>query len=171
MPNPPEHALGIFLASTEALLAQEISAVEWAVAWEFCARELSGRPLEERARVCLERLRDFAQTASLRQLDQGLAELRELAAEWDHWWWVAQRSGEAWAAPGRAAESLRVTRQGGRSRISWHCPDCDWSLSWDVQTAAWEVLDWPGVIECPLCSTASSGDRSGDENPPNESGR
>ncbi|MBN9416638.1 hypothetical protein ABS71_18685 [bacterium SCN 62-11] len=170
MPNLPEHALGLFLTDTEALLAQEISAVEWAVAWEFCLRDLAGRPLEARARQCLERLRDFALTASLPQLDQGLAELRELAAEWDHWWWVAQRSGEAWAPPDRPAESLRVTRQAGRSRITWHCSSCEWSFSWDVETAAWEVLDWPGVIECPLCSRASNDDHYDGENPRNESG-
>ena len=158
--------MGELLRVTEALLAQEISVVEWAVQWEHCWRDLPGRPLEERARECLESLRDFAVTGRLEPLDRGWAELRQLSAEWDHWWWVAERGGSPWPKPSRAAESLRVTRQAGRSRVSWHCPDCQWSFSWDVETAAWEVLDWPGTLECPLCSTASSGDRPAGESPP-----
>ncbi len=166
----PQHALGLLLAATEGLLNQQLSVVEWAVQWECCARDLESAewPSAPEARQCLGRLKDFAVTGGLSNLDRGFAELRDLTTQWDHWWWVAERSGSAWPAPRRALETLRVTRQAGRSRISWHCPVCDWSLSWDVETAAWQVLDWPGVLECPLCATASNDDLLAGGSPPSE---
>ena len=166
----PLHGLGLLLVATEELLSQEISVVEWAVQWECCARDLDSAewPSGPAARECLNRLKDFAVSGSLPSLDRGLAELRELAAEWDHWWWVAERNGCPWPAPQRASGSLRVTRQAGRSRVSWLCPDCQWSLSWDVETAAWQVLDWPGLLECPLCATPNSDGLPSGENPPSE---
>lgn len=166
----PRHPLGLLLEATEALLAQEVSALEWAVQWECCRADLADGPWpgQPSARECLNRLRDFATSGDLASLDTGLARLRELVAEWDHHWWVAQRSGCEWPAPGRAPEILQVTRQAGRSRVSWHCPQCSWSLSWDVEAAAWDVLDWPGAIECPLCSTASSDAHPGAGSPRNE---
>ena len=166
----PEHALGLLLSATEGLLGQEISVVEWAVQWECCARDLdSGEwPEAHRARQCLEILKKFASMGSLPQLDRGLAQLRDLAGQWNHWWWVAQRSGNGWPPPRRGDKILQVTRQAGRSRVSWQCPQCPWSLSWDVETAAWQILDWPGAIQCPLCSTTSSGAPPDDENPPSE---
>lgn len=172
-PDPlliPKHALGLLLKATEELLGQEISVVEWAVQWECCARDLQSDlwPSSGRARECLEMLKEFALTGGLLQLDRGLAELRQLSAEWDHRWWVARRSDAPWPPPQRGVESLQVTRQAGRSRVSWQCPQCAWSLSWDVETAAWQVLEWPGVLECPLCSTASNDDLPADENPRNE---
>ncbi|MBX3167199.1 MAG: hypothetical protein KF760_07295 [Candidatus Eremiobacteraeota bacterium] len=150
--------MGLLLTATEALLAQQISVVEWAAQWECCAADLASSqyPAPQQARDCLDSLKDFATLGTLSRLDAGLAQLRELAAEWDHWWWVAQRSGCEWPPPRRRAERLKVTRQAGRSRVSWRCPQCTWSLSWDVETAAWQVLDWPGLMECPLCSIASN---------------
>lgn len=169
----PQHPLGLLLEATEALLAQQISVVEWAVQWECCAADLTAGswPSLQSARDCLACLQEFALAGSLSQLDSALARLRELAGEWDHWWWVAQRSQAQWPPPRRASESLRITRQAGRSRVSWQCPQCAWSLSWDVETAAWQVLDWPGVSQCPLCSTTSSDGPPGGENPPSECDR
>lgn len=167
------HSLGLLLVATEALLAQEISVVEWAVQWECCSTDLGTYvwPSQRQAQQCLDDLKVFAVTGTLSSLDLGLAQLRELAAEWDHGWWVAERSGSPWPLPRRAAETLQVTRQAGRSRVSWHCPQCGWSLSWDLETAAWEVVDWPGVSECPLCSTASNDGLPDGESPRSECGR
>ena len=171
----PDHALGRLESACQRLLSQEISVVEWSVQFAHCERDLEQLPLPqilmERSRACLETLKSFATGASLSQLDQGLADLQRLLPQWDHWWWVARRSGPAWPSPSQPAEDFRVLRQSGRSRISWNCPTCDWSLSWDLETAAWEVVDWPGTMECPMgCAPASSDGRPSGENLPSESG-
>lgn len=161
--------MGRLESAGQRLLSQEFSVVEWAIQWVHCERDLDQLALPgdllDRSRACLEILRSFATSASLTQLDQGLARLQRLIPEWDHWWWVAQRSGQPWPSPSQPAQDFRVVRQGGRSRISWNCPTCAWSLSWDLETAAWEVVDWPGMMECPMgCAEASSGGPPAGEN-------
>ena len=156
----PDHALGRLDSACQRLLNQEIGVVEWSVQFAYCEHDLGALPLpapvRERSRACLASLRSFATSASLVYLDGGLAELQRLIPEWDHWWWIARRDGSPWPSPSEPGGDFRVLRQGGRSRISWNCPACDWSLSWDLETAAWEVVDWPGAIECPMgCNTAS----------------
>ena len=158
------------------MLDQSIGVLEWAQCWSEC-REFVQRvplppPLRSQTLACLEEWKAFSESGSLLQLDPCWGEIRRLLIEWDHWWWVAERSGQAWPSPesGRRGH-FEVTRQGQRSRVSWNCPQCAWQVSWDVEVASWETVPWPGPMECPLCSSASSGDPSLDENPPIESER
>lgn len=169
------HALARLQQASEALLTQQLSVLEWTAQWRCCAQDLENLPLPEplrqQSRVCLRRIADFAENASLSELDRGLAELRNLRTQWDHWWWIGQRQGQPWPEPTLPASLFQVTRQNGRSRVSWNCPRCDWSLSWDLPVAAYDSVEWPGPMECPLgCSTASNDAPRACENLPSECG-
>ncbi|MBS2033432.1 hypothetical protein JST97_00475 [bacterium] len=170
------HALALLQEASEALLSQQLSVLEWASQWRCCSLDISQALIPEELRrqseACLERLACFAGQGQLSDLDRSLAELRDLCSQWDHWWWVSQRSNTPWPPPSTPPAGLHVTRQNGRSRVSWICDQCGWSLSWDLQVAAWESVEWPGPIECPLgCSTASCDGLRDDESPQNECAR
>ncbi len=170
------HALACLQETSEALLNQQLSVLEWIAQWRCCAQDLENLPLPEplrqQSRDCLGRLAGFAERASLSELDRGLAELRNLRTQWDHWWWVGQRRGQAWPEPTRPSDGFLVTRQNGRSRVSWQCPRCHWSLSWDLPVAAHQSVEWPGPMQCPLgCSTTSSDVPHAGENLPSECAR
>lgn len=157
------------------MLQQSLSVPEWAHHWSVCRDylELVQVParLHQQTLDCLENWREFSQSASLACLDRCLGDLGQLVPHWDHWWWVAQRSGQPWPRPSASRECLAVTRQGSRSRVSWTCPGCGWQLSWDVQVAVWESLVWPGPVTCPLCPEASSDGPHPAESPPIGSAR
>ncbi|MFN8610321.1 MAG: hypothetical protein U0931_22480 [Vulcanimicrobiota bacterium] len=147
--------------------------LEWCAHWHSCLQEIPLAPipdeLRRRSLACLDGLARFARDGDLSALDRGLAEVRSLGAQWDHWWWVERRASHPWPLAPEPSGQLQVTRQNGRSRISWRCAKCDWSLSWDLPVPAWDPVDWPGPMECPLgCSIASCDDPRACENPLNE---
>jgi hypothetical protein len=156
------------------MLQQSISVVEWSHHWSVCrayVNQISLPPLLQQATLdCLQRWWDFSESGSLALLDRALGDLSGLVEQWDHCWWVARRSGSPWPTLGLPPAKFTVTRQGGRSRINWTCPRCDWELSWDLEVCSWERPVWPGDTECPMCSAASSGDPHPVESRGNEFG-
>jgi len=135
--------------------------VEWSFHWESCRAYLDEAffPDELKAPTLglLEELREFSQRGSLGCLDSALGMLQKLLVDWDHSWWVAQRRATPWTLP-PVCSPWKVTRQAGLSRVVWTCPVCQWEIAWQIELAAWERLEWPGLMECPLCESANSGD-------------
>jgi len=113
----------------------------------------------ERTRTCLVQLSEFAEDASLPRLDRALGVLAGLRSEWDHLWWVAERTGQTWPVGEPSKSPFQVVRQSGWSRVSWTCPQCRWEVSWQCEAAAWEQVVWPGPLDCPMgCANTSIDD-------------
>lgn len=116
-----------------------------------------------RSHACFAEFRRFAEDGSLGRLDRALGLLSGLSGEWDHLGWIAQRTGRFWPPPMVSACPFQVVRQSGWSRVTWTCPNCKWELSWQCESAAWEQLVWPGLLECPMgCANTNSGDPLGE---------